>query len=104
MSTKTRDDLDTVLAQVGLEEEPRMLGMHLSEIEAEADNLLDLLTAVRSYARTGDPVAGQETLAELTVALEHLMHHAQEALPALLRQLDLADDDEETTAELLEVA
>lgn len=95
MLTQTRDDLDTVLVQVGLDEHPHMLGMHLTEIEEEADNTLDLLTALRSYARTGDAVAGQETLAELTVALEHLIHHAQEALPALLRQLDLAVNEED---------
>jgi hypothetical protein len=86
--TKTHDDLDTVLIQVGLTEQPRMLGMHLAEIEAEADNLLDLLIVVRAHARTGDPEAGQETLAEVTVALEHLLHHGQEALPMLQRQLD----------------
>lgn len=103
MVTQTRDDLDTALVQVGLDEQPHLLGMHLAEIEEEADNTLDLLTALRSYARTGDPVAGQETLAELTVALEHLIHHAQEALPALLRQLDLALDEEDEP-EAVEIA
>ena len=91
MLLKTRDDLDSVLSQVGLNEEPKMLGMHLSEIEAEADNILDLLIVVRSYARAGDGETGQETLAELTIALEHLLHHAKEAVPMLQKQLDLEE-------------
>ncbi len=87
----TRPGLDTALIQVGLDEQPRMLGMHLSEIEEEAENLLDLLTIVRTHAHTGDAVAGQETLAELTVALDHLLHHAREALPLLQKELDLEE-------------
>ncbi len=91
MITKTRLDLDEALTQIGLDEEPRMLGMHLSEIEEEADHLLDLLTTVRVYARTGDTEAGQATLAELTLALGHLFRHAREALPLLEKQLDLEE-------------
>jgi len=91
----TRPALEIVLTQVGLDQDPSMLGMHLSEIEEEADNVLDLLTVVRTYAHTGDAEAGQVTLAELTVALGHLLHHAQEALPLLEKQLDIYVGDEE---------
>ncbi len=91
MLTKVRADLDDVLTQVGLDEQPVMLGMHLAEIEEEADNVLDLLIVVRANARAGDPAAGQETLAELTIALGHLLHHVQEAVPLLQKELDLEE-------------
>jgi hypothetical protein len=92
--TATRPGLAETLAQIGLTEAPAMLGMHLTEIEDEADTLLDLLILVRTHARTGDALAGQLVLVELVTALEHLMHHAQEALPALQQQLEIDLDDE----------
>jgi len=98
-----RPDLATVLTQVGLDEDPSMVGMHLSEIEEEADNVLDLLTVVRTYAHTGDAEAGQVTLAELTVALGHLLHHAQEVLPLLEKQLDIYVDEDDDPAYVEEV-
>ncbi|MFN8490639.1 MAG: hypothetical protein U0350_23820 [Caldilineaceae bacterium] len=91
MIIQARANLDEVLTQIGLDEQPKMLGMHLSEIEEESDHILDLLTVVRVNARTGDAEAGQETLAELTVALGHLLHHVREATPLLQKQLDLEE-------------
>ena len=91
MLTKTYTDLEMTLTQIGLSNEPWMLGMHLSEIEEEARNMLDLLATVRRLGQQGDIEAGQETLAELTVVLGHLFHHAREALPILEKQLDLEE-------------
>ncbi|MGH2541933.1 MAG: hypothetical protein ACRDIB_04000 [Ardenticatenaceae bacterium] len=65
--------------------------MHLSEIEEEIGNIFELLTALRVRARCNLAEEGQDTLVELTIALEHLTHHAQEALPILNKQLDLDD-------------
>jgi hypothetical protein len=69
--------------------------MHLSEVEEETENILELLILVRTHARTGDAVAGEGILVELTTALEHLLHHTQEALPMLRKQLDLELDEDE---------
>ena len=93
--TPTRPDLADAMAKIGLDQEPAMLGMHLTEIEEEADNLLDLLILVRTHAHTGDPLAGELALVEFVTALEHLMHHAQDALPSLRKQLDIELDDDE---------
>lgn len=92
--TTTRPSLDEALAHIGLTEASTMLGMHLTEIEDEADTLLDLLITVRTHSRTGDALAGQLGLVEFVTALEHLVHHAQEALPALKKALDIDLDDE----------
>ena len=82
------------LEKIGINGEVSLLTMHLTEIEEEADNVLDLLTLTRAHAHRSDAVAGQEALVELSVALEHLLHHAQEAVPALQRELDIEDDDD----------
>lgn len=67
----------------------KLLAVHLSEIEDEAGNVLDLLTTLRAHAWREDKDAGQEALAELTIALEHLQSHVQHAIPILQEQLDL---------------
>lgn len=69
-----------------------MLALHLSEIEEEADKALDLLMSIRSLARRGEAEAEQEGLAELTISLEHLLHHTQLALPMLQNELDLSPE------------
>lgn len=89
MTTITKDELNSVLEGIGIDKNVALQAMHLSEIEQEADNVLDLLTSLRAHAHHQDVVAGQETLAELTIALEHLFHHVQEVLPGLQEQLDL---------------
>lgn len=87
--TKIREELNLALETIGIDDNITLLAMHLSEIEGEANNILDLLTSLRAHAYRKDVEAGQESLAELTIALEHLLHHAQEALPDLQRQLSL---------------
>lgn len=86
---RTEDEMQTALTAVGLVMENGLLGMHLSEIEEEARNILELLTVLRAHAWREDENAGQETLAELTIALEHLQGHVEHAVPILQEQLDL---------------
>ena len=70
-------------------EQPNLSMMHMQEIESEAENLLELLTVLRTDTYRSDAAAAQETAAELTIALEHLQHHIQELLPTLQKKLDL---------------
>jgi hypothetical protein len=89
MSATIQDEITTALELAALGNEAEMLAAHLSEMEAEAEKLLDLLTAVRAHARHADAGAIQEALAELVIGLEHLVSHAQAALPALQQGLDI---------------
>ena len=89
MMTQVRDDLKLALEHVGINKQTSLLGMHLDEIEGEANNVLDLLVSLRAHAYRHDMAAGQESLAELTIALEHLFHHVQGALPTLQKELNL---------------
>ncbi len=77
------------LETVEIKKNISLLAMHLSEIEEEAGNALDLLTELRAHTYRGDAQAGQESLAELTIALEHLAHHLSAALPDLQKQLNI---------------
>ncbi|MBI1878983.1 MAG: hypothetical protein HYR94_12325 [Chloroflexi bacterium] len=89
MTVQIGDELHLALTTVGFTEKIDLLAMHLSEIEEEAGNVLDLLTALRAHTYRGDAAAGEEALAELTIALEHLAHHLNEALPNLQKQLNI---------------
>jgi hypothetical protein len=89
MATTARDEFNLALEAIGVHENVKLMAMHLSEIEGEAGNVLDLLTLIRAHAYRGDVEAGQESLAELTIALEHLFHHIQQLIPDLQKQLDL---------------
>ena len=86
---QSNNELNLALATVGFTEKIDLLAMHLSEIEEEAGNVLDLLIVLRAHTYRGDAGAGQESLAELTIALEHLAHHLNEALPDLQKQLNI---------------
>ena len=92
MTVEIRDELSLALKTAGFSEETALLSMHLSEIEEEASAALDLFTVLRSHAYRGDSSATQETLSELTIALEHLLHHVNEALPDLRKELDIEPD------------
>jgi hypothetical protein len=89
MTVQIGDELNLALTTVGFTEKVSLLAMHLAEIEEEAGNVLDLLTALRAHTYRGDAAAGEEALAELTIALEHLGHHLNEALPDLQKQLTI---------------
>lgn len=94
MSVRTRDDWQAVAQAVGFTDDADLVAMHIDEIEEEAGNVLDLLTVLRVDARQGDQELAEGTAAELTVALGHLMHHVQELLPLLEKQLDIEDTEE----------
>lgn len=89
MSLNIKDELNLMLKTVGYNDNTPLLAMHLSEIEEEAENILDLITILRSHSYRSDSEATQEALAELTIALEHSLHHIQEALPVLQQHLDI---------------
>lgn len=92
------DEMSEALQRAEITRDARLNGAHLAEIEEEANNVLDLIIALRVAARENDTEAGQEVLAELVVALEHLVDHARFLLPSLKTQLDL-EDEEATTLE-----
>ncbi|BCX05034.1 MAG: hypothetical protein KatS3mg053_2972 [Candidatus Roseilinea sp.] len=90
--------MSEALQRAEITRDARLNGAHLAEIEEEANNVLDLIIALRVAARENDAEAGQEVLAELVVTLEHLVDHARFPLPSLKAQLDL-EDEEATTLE-----
>ncbi|MEK6573136.1 MAG: hypothetical protein AABZ58_02310 [Chloroflexota bacterium] len=90
MSTQAdiENDFALVVKIAGLGKNQSLISMHLTEIEAEAETVLELLTVACSHAFRGDADATQETLAELVIALEHLSDHVHHALPELQQQLE----------------
>jgi len=86
-------EIEAALSAVGFVEDSNLNGMHLAEIGEEADNVLDLLICLRVEGRNNDAEGGSSTLIELTLALEHLLHHAQEVLPSLQKQLDFEPEE-----------
>lgn len=87
--TTTKNIWKEVCQLLSLQKESEQTAMHLQEIEEEAENLLDLLTVLRTDTYRADAATAQETAAELTIALEHLQSHIQALLPQLQKQLDL---------------
>jgi hypothetical protein len=73
MSNRPRDEIKFALETVELSENAPLTAMHLSEIEEEANNVLDLLTTLRSHAYRQDVAAGQESLAELRIILQQAL-------------------------------
>lgn len=69
-----------------------LVAMHLTEIEEEAVNFLDQLTAFRAHARHRDSGAAQEALVEISLALQHMADHIQGVTPILDRELGIDDD------------
>jgi hypothetical protein len=89
MTTISETIWPAVVETVGFNTDNYILAMHLSEIEEEAENVLELLTVLRNDARHRDQNQAQETAAELTIALEHLEHHVRELLPRLQQHLEI---------------
>jgi hypothetical protein len=88
-NTATKEIWQEVCQLLGMKEQPNLSVMHLQEIESEAENVLELLTVLRTDTYRADAAAAQETAAELTIALEHLQHHIQEFLPTIQKTLGL---------------
>jgi septation ring formation regulator EzrA len=87
-----KEQLQDLLQRSGLSAEIDPIAMHLSEIEEEAVNFLDQLTAFRAHARHEDPVAAQEVLVEVSLALQHMADHIQAVTPVLDRELGIDGD------------
>lgn len=89
MNIQIENELALVIKVAEIDEKQSLISMHLSEIETEAEKMLELLTVARSHAFRNDTEATQETLAELVISLEHLSHHVNHALPELQHCLEL---------------
>jgi hypothetical protein len=88
-TTITQDIWQEVSQLLDLQEQSGLPAMHLQEIENEAENVLELLTVLRTDSYRADVSGAQDTAAELTIALEHLQHHIEQLLPMLQKQLGL---------------
>ena len=89
---EVKERLQDLLAQSGLSTQTDLIAMHLTEIEEEAVNFLDQLTAFRAHARHQNPVAAQEAMVEISLALQHVADHIRAVTPILDRELDIDDD------------
>lgn len=89
MTTISESIWPSVAHTVGFETEQNLIAMHFSEIESEAENVLELLTVLRAHAYHHDQIEAQSTAAELTIALEHLAHHVGGLLPQLQALLEI---------------
>ena len=87
-------ELAGLLKQVGFQSSDDMIAVHLSELEEEANHLLDLLLEFRAWARQGETDLAEKRLAEIYASLLHLSDHAQAAAPLLQAQLE-SDENEE---------
>ncbi|MEW5958327.1 MAG: hypothetical protein AB1801_11415 [Chloroflexota bacterium] len=90
---EVREKLQDLLTSVGLSDRADLVAMHLTEIEEEGVNFLDQLTAFRAHARHRDSVAAQETMVEISVALQHLADHIQAVTSILDRELGIDDEE-----------
>lgn len=89
MNETTTKNIWQEVCQLLMLKDTGLTAAHLQEIEEEAENVLDLLTVLRTDAYRTDADSAQETAAELTIALEHLQSHIQALLPILQNQLGL---------------
>ena len=88
-----REQMQNLLTQTIISEQVNLIAMHLTEIEEEAAHFLDQLIAFRAYARQNDSIAAQETLVEISLALQHIATHIQTVAPLLDEELDIGDKD-----------
>jgi len=88
-----REQLQNLLTQTISSEQVNLIAMHLTEIEEEAAHFLDQLITFRAYARQNDSVAAQETLVEISLALQHIADHIQTVAPLLDEELGIGDKD-----------
>ena len=90
---EVKERLQDLLERAGLSTEINPMAMHLTEIEEEAVNFLDQLTAFRAHARHADPAAAQEALVEISLALQHMGDHIQAVTPVLDHELGIDDNE-----------
>jgi len=90
----SKEQLKDLLAQADLSDQAELIAMHLTEIEQETANFLDQLIAFRAHARQGDSAAAQESLVEISLALQHITDHIQTVTPLMDKELDIDDKSE----------
>lgn len=89
----TREYLQALLEKV-IREDTNLLSMHLSEIEEEAAAFLNHMLAFRSTASREELEEARRALVEITLSLEHMLHHIGDAVTILNRELDMTDEGE----------
>lgn len=90
---QVREQLQNLLDQAGINSQVELTSTHLTEIEQEAATVLDQLTAFRAHARHQDTAAAQDSLVEISLALQHIADHIQAVVPILDQALGIADDE-----------
>jgi hypothetical protein len=93
MTYEVREQLQDLLDSAGMSDQANLVAMHLTEIEEEAVNFLDQLTAFRAHARHQDSAAAQETMVEISLSLQHIADHIQAVTPILDRELGIDEDN-----------
>jgi hypothetical protein len=93
MMYEVREQLQDLLDSAGMSDQANLVAMHLTEIEEEAVNFLDQLTAFRAHARHQDSAAAQETMVEISLSLQHIADHIQAVTPILDRELGIDEDN-----------
>lgn len=94
MSVMVKDQWEQVVETLDFTEDGDLAAMHMSEIEEEASDLLDLLITLRVNGREDDRERAELTAVDLSVSLSHLLHHIQELLPLLEKQLDIEETED----------
>jgi hypothetical protein len=94
-SDETQDQLQELFATVRFSaQDYHLVAMHLTEIEDEALNFLDELTAFRTYARHYNLTAAQTSLVEISLALQHIANHIPILTSILNRELGIEIEEE----------
>ncbi len=93
----TREHLQALLETV-ISQDANLLSMHLNEIEEEAATFLNHLSVFRSHASRGHAESSRRVLVDLTLSLEHMLHHVEDAVMILNRELDIGEEDSEDSA------
>ncbi len=93
MTYGVKERLLDLLVGVGLSNQADLVAMHLTEIEEEAGNFLDQLTAFRAHARHQDSAAAQEAMVEISLSLQHMADHIRATTLVLDHELGIDEDD-----------
>lgn len=80
-----KDRLKGILATGGFEDS--LLAMHLAEIQESVEAVLEYMKSLREDAKRKQEI--RDTLIDLSLTLDHLIHHSQEALTMLEPDLGL---------------
>ena len=99
MNTNLIDSMENTLSQSGIDARKGLLAMHMAEIAEELHNLTSLMGDLHLQAANQNSDDAQDTLVDITLSLEHLVHHAQYAIPEIEIQLDIRDENEATNPE-----